>query len=430
MTFARNALSSLARPALAIVATLSAFGCGSEGPAAPSSAVSLPAASNGGTTTGGRKLVAQYDAHADMTTKRISFSPAKHQPGSAAQGFALAVDNTLTFSQAVDGDFGAASGIGSCSSATWFCANITVTNNNAFTLANLSAEVDGLVGGATAVKFNNAVKTGYAPPLDTTWGVFNYGVLTSSQALTKPWGFVDAATTDFNFQVSVYGTTLHATHGPGSSASGSVKDACVSGATVIASGSAGGTVVALNLPFEVSAYQVIGDTNAWISDQGVLGFGQTTPSGSSLTSPSTLDAGSPFASNTGAGIAPFWENLKGGSVCAQVSGSSPNREYWVTWKNMDVVSTAFTESLSFTAVVHEGTDVVDFVYNSMNSDPVASQPTVSQGLNATIGIQGIDVFASSISTTYSASAANGGPVNPLPYATSSYPTTSVSFPAN
>ena len=79
MSYVRGGIARLARRAplsligYAVVGVAIA-GCGADGPGAPDANAAVPVVANAPPVVGTyRKVVAQYEGHADMTTKRISF---------------------------------------------------------------------------------------------------------------------------------------------------------------------------------------------------------------------------------------------------------------------------------------------------------------------------------------------------------------------
>ena len=117
-------------------------------------------------------------------------------------------------------------------------------------------------------------------------------------------------------------------------------------------------------------------------------WGLPVPSGSSLTVASkgfltfvvgTLATSSgllPSTSTPNGVIAPFWTDLRTRTpgVCVATLGSAPNRRVVVQWNDANYFSGA-EGHLTFEAVLHEGTNIIDFVYRALN-DVSARTPAV------------------------------------------------------
>jgi hypothetical protein len=82
----------------------------------------------------------------------------------------------------------------------------------------------------------------------------------------------------------------------------------------------------------------------------------------------------------------FWDGLLylgPGALCTQELGTAPNRSFAVTWSHMSgSVLADLGSDYTFTAVLHEGTDVIDLLYGQM----LGPAPDASGGA-ATVGVQ-------------------------------------------
>jgi hypothetical protein len=87
-------------------------------------------------------------------------------------------------------------------------------------------------------------------------------------------------------------------------------------------------------------------------------------------------------------IAPFWDDLvmkSGSTISARTVGNAPNRQFVVEWSNMSILDENGNDrgaSLVFEAVLFEGSNDIQFLYNSL------SGPS-SDGSSATIGAQNL-----------------------------------------
>ncbi len=68
-----------------------------------------------------------------------------------------------------------------------------------------------------------------------------------------------------------------------------------------------------------------------------------------------------------------------------MSGLAPNRKLVVTWKNMKFTGdTNGTANMIFSTILSEGSDRIDFAYNTMTSSNAQAR---ANGNSATIGVQ-------------------------------------------
>jgi hypothetical protein len=158
-------------------------------------------------------------------------------------------------------------------------------------------------------------------------------------------------------------------------------DACDGGVVLAPSPSSN-----LTLPFPFTLYGAT-SSEAQIGLTGVIALGDkhAVLTGESLELPS--------AAAPGSAIFPFWDDLgygtSDGAVCALTLGSAPNRQVAITWKNLDFNAAKDAGAhLTFSAVLSEGSDTIDVVYEDMTG------PTERKsGASATFGVQDIGGFA-------------------------------------
>lgn len=237
-----------------------------------------------------------------------------------------------------------------------------------------------------------SIPTGY--PLDATHGLWRYGDLRGNRAGgQREWRFSLPTCDDFIFNVKVMGTLLQDTY----TASGDSKtsdgqsvpwiDACqLPGHTrVLTNAGPGSYVDGIALPFPFTFYDFVFDTDEapilTISANGALGA-------------LPAETGSqPLPGDNVYMMYPFWDQLQLGpdGVCYATVGSAPTRRFVATWHKADIVGTAATEELTFSAVLHESTDRVEFLYDRWSDNPSnCKNSDESRGSRAIIGIQGVD----------------------------------------
>lgn len=87
-------------------------------------------------------------------------------------------------------------------------------------------------------------------------------------------------------------------------------------------------------------------------------------------------------------IAPFWDDLvmkSGSTISARTAGNPPNRQLVVEWSNMSILDENGSDrgaGLTFEVVLFEGSNDIQFVYNTMSGP-------FSDGSGATIGAQNL-----------------------------------------
>lgn len=369
-------------------------GCGSDAPDKQGDAqVTWPGAEQAQARVGGGRLrrVATYEAAYTAKTGGFSFKQAAPKyllpGGQKPQGFKFDAASAFTFATP-NAQVGPGAPL-TCV-ANQLCGSVTVQYNDAGggnKVDDVWAEIRDLVEPGVSVSNSNSIPAGYSPTIGYGQGRFKYGTLTSGAAATaKQWNFnlgapFDPVTQDFYFNVDVYATYIHQSYSKGGT-TGVDVDACAGGTVALNSGNGNNSTTTVSLPFPLTIYEKTGaSTAAWVSSNGVFGVGTAAPDGFNESLPSTT-----FNASDGTVFA-FWDQLNitaGGQVCYQTSGSAPNRTFTVTWKGMDIAASAPVESMNFSIIAYEGTDVVDFQY----SEPSTGVSTDTQGAGSTAGLQG------------------------------------------
>ena len=231
----------------------------------------------------------------------------------------------------------------------------------------------------------------------TSPGVLAQAAVTSlgGDAGTRDIVFANPDDADTSIYMHVFATLAYSTYTmtPGT-ASGFI-DACATGTKVLLN-SEGLTMEQIVLPFPFTLYgmtysPLTAAGKLTISRFGSLGFGNLgTANGSSYNTGANVALPSTSAAAFQPGIFPFWDdlnyttNLAASGVCTLVSGLAPNRQLVVTWKNMKFTGdTNGTANMTFSALLSEGSDRVDFAYSSMT----AASQVRANGNSATIGVQ-------------------------------------------
>lgn len=280
-------------------------------------------------------------------------------------------------------------GAGNCPSGaggTW-CANVTLRHFYTRPISNAFVQVTSIDLANHAAINSDGSEFG----LDDTKGLWKYtapaattpGVLGTSPNNdgTRDWEFNDPDGVDANIQLRVVASLHYAnyTFDFSNESWGTSTDACQGGTSTTTNS------VSTTMPFTFTLYGA-SNTAIRFNRLGQITFGSVSgsASGSNLALPST-SAPKP-------GFFVFWDNIKygaGGKMCYKTTGSAPNRKFVVTWSNMTFndAPAANTASLTFSAVLSEGSDLIDVVYGNMSGDGTAAGDSRAGGSSATVGVQ-------------------------------------------
>jgi hypothetical protein len=281
----------------------------------------------------------------------------------------------------------------SCPGADQFCANVTLRSfyprslSNVFVQATAVNDVGGLAFPGHDAVNSDASELG----LDNTHGLWKYtgsgvsapGVVGQSNpynAGTVDWSFANPDDADTYIVLSVFAALSYTDYAT-SGSSASFIDACGLGSSTT-SASASQT-----MPFLFGLWDTASSTVNF-NERGMITLGATsgTASGANTCLP---DGSAPAPA-----VYVFWDDLTlgaGGQMCWTSVGSEPNRQFVIEWSGVDFASddpgsTDVGSSLTFEAILSEGTNAVDLVYDTM-SPPGGSSSTRPTGTSATVGTQ-------------------------------------------
>jgi len=279
-----------------------------------------------------------------------------------------------------------------CPSADEFCANVTLRSFYTRSLSNVFVQLTA-INDTTGVDFpgHDAVNSDRSElGLDNTHGLWKYtgsgvsapGVLGENSpynAGTLDWVFENPDDADTDVWISVFSALSYTDYNVGPSLATFV-DACADSSTVSSTGSQ-------TMPFAFAMWDTMSSTVNF-DERGIITLGSTTgtASGANVCLP---DASAPAPA-----IFAFWDDITlgaGGQMCWTTVGSEPNRQFVIEWSGVDFVSndpmsTDVGSSLTFEAILSEGTNSIDLVYDTM-SPPGGSTSTRPTGTSATVGIQ-------------------------------------------
>jgi hypothetical protein len=141
--------------------------------------------------------------------------------------------------------------------------------------------------------------------------------------------------------------------------------------------------IALSFPFTFFGQAT---TQVWLQSQGTLGLGPppTSPAPTSFPSCTVSNSTTAYAAAVVFGDA----NLAtgGNGVCYATTGAAPNRTFIATWSQATDTSD-LGSVLSFSVVLTETTNTVDFVYGTAMGGGGAALDSTVAGATATVGIQ-------------------------------------------
>lgn len=358
----------------------------------------------------GVQPLGQFEAHFEAKTRKLTFRPINvaRTPGGPTvgpQGFGEVRSGLLdvTTESAVIGPDPSFNGGVGCA-ANRLCAIVSVANTAAGrSIDNTYVEVTSVTPAGFVGANSDAVPTGY--PVSASLGLWAHNNLPSGGSSSSRWDFtLPDPDSDFTFAVMVHGTFLRASYGSSEAQiaaslntldnAGTFRNACASPIVQVpgspflkgAASGADNSGSEIALPFPFTLYDVTFDTDLnpylLINTNGAIGF-QSPGTDANVTLPD----GSSLYDYT---IFPFWDAVTPGpgGVCVGVEGTELNRAFVVTWLNATVGGTT---NLSFSAVLHERTDQIEFQYNrwsstSTNCASIASGPV--RGSSATVGVQG------------------------------------------
>jgi hypothetical protein len=118
---------------------------------------------------------------------------------------------------------------------------------------------------------------------------------------------------------------------------------------------------------------------AWVSTNGVLGFGSADATFSNECFFNYIDRA----------VFAFWDDLLTGpdGICLVELGQSPNRQYVATWQNTAILEVSDSTSLTFSIVLSENTQTIDVLYQRMTGGG-----QLSAGASASIGLAGFQQY--------------------------------------
>lgn len=264
------------------------------------------------------------------------------------------------------------------------CASVWLQNDSQQNLTNTYVQVTDIDTGFYGVNpVPVTIPTGY--PLDDTLGLWSYGNLAAGpdgDSAWNEWFFYLPNCDDFNFTVKIMALVEKSNYiiGADRMASSGFIDACsLTGHTsILQNASADDYVDNIPAPFPFNLYEISfdGSVPLTIGANGTASVAAI-PS-DNVSMPDTTNYVAVF------GFFPFWDQLTLGSdgVCYGVTGTAPNRRFVLTWKDADLANTtSVVEDLTFSLVIHETTDAVEYLYSRWSDTTVSCMATEGPNLS-------------------------------------------------
>jgi hypothetical protein len=230
--------------------------------------------------------------------------------------------------------------------------------------------------------------------LDASLGLWKYtadassspGVLGSmpDNTGTRDWVFKNPDDADTYLGLRIVASLSYSGYAPSTNELPFV-DACVEGTDLGPVSTA-----PVLLPFPFTLYDTT-DQTVTINRRGVLALGATDLIAPARSVPLPASGNVPNClqirqcSVPRPAIFAFWDALlyNGGSACTLTSGTAPDRTFAVTWRHMArLAAEDIGADYTFTVVLHEGTNAIDFLYDTM-AGPLPN----AAGGSATVGVQ-------------------------------------------
>ena len=269
-----------------------------------------------------------------------------------------------------------------------FCGNVTLRHfygrslSDVFVQATYVSDADG--NPLTDHGGLNSSPSEYG--LDATWGLWKYtggggeaaGVLGQGapfNAGSANWVFSNPDDADTWIYLRVVAAVSYTDYAVAPSSTSFIDACAVGGSTTSSSDTQ-------TMPFPFTFWDSTSSTVGF-NRLGMITFGSVagTASGANECLPSTA-APTP-------GLFAFWDDLTfgpSGKMCWATVGSEPNRRFVIEWSGMDFATSDVGSSLTFEAILSEGTNRVDMVYANMLG-PDGSSSARSTGASATVGVQ-------------------------------------------
>jgi hypothetical protein len=300
-----------------------------------------------------------------------------------------------------------------------FCGNVTLRSFYTRPLNNAYVQVTSIVdsAGLPLSTFHGGINSDASPAapataLDASQGLWRYpaagaspsflGTTAATNNATRNWVFADPDGAATTITLRVVASLTYKDYAKSTSTQAFIDACTLPGAATHTPATA--TVTAA-MPFAFTFYGASGTTQIAYNRNGVFAFGGTLPpTGDNGTvvnykfKNKLLPETPAVVSVSPAGYA-FWDGLNGnpgGLICDGTSGVTPNRKFVLTWKNLKGFNTPDNSTnLTFSAILSEGVDTIDYVYSSMTSAggndvvyPALTNAQRSAGRNAVIGVEG------------------------------------------
>ena len=280
--------------------------------------------------------------------------------------------------------------------AAAFCGTVTLGSFYTRSLNNVFAQVTSITDSTGAPLTghsginSDAAPTGWSAPVDASLGLWKYtgagmatgavGTTATSKFGTRIWEFADPDGQDTNIYLRVLASLTYADYTRGASTATWVDACTTAGHTSVKPTTSFSTT---NMPFSFVLYNQAPLKQINYNHNGMFTIGTTAPTDSTNTGyPATPVSvslpESPLLKSVSPAVYVFWDGLNYGtittpsSICTVVDPASaaPQRRFVIGWRNMKFFNSS-NGVLNFEAILTEGSDTIDIIYNSMTGTPTA-----------------------------------------------------------
>lgn len=302
-----------------------------------------------------------------------------------------------------------------------FCASVVLGNFYARSLNNVFVQVTAITdANGDLLSDHSSINSDGKPSWlqDAGFGLWKHtgegvntpgvvGTTAASKLAPRDWEFADPDGQDINITLRVVATLSYSDY-LSSPSSQPYINACTLPGFASTKPTVGNSAAVIPFPF--TFYGTQATTMTRFTRNGVITFGMAVPP--SAANMPFVNANSlpenPVVLSVSPGLFVFWDQLnynttttKGtSSLCYGTSGTAPNRQFVITWRNMRGFNDPTdTTNLTFSAILSEGSDTVDLTYGSMSGGSV-NDPNVypafppisyarrAAGKKAVVGLQG------------------------------------------
>jgi hypothetical protein len=299
--------------------------------------------------------------------------------------------------------------------AAAFCGTVTLGSFYTRSLNNVFAQVTSITDATTGATLtghsginSDVAPTGWSSPVDASLGLWKYtgagmtagamGTTATSKFGTRIWEFADPDGADTNIYLRVIASLTYSNYARTASTATWI-DACAEPThTSLATGT-GALSSTMSFPF--TFYDQLPSTKINYNRDGMFTIGAlatSPPTDSSNTNYPTTPVTTtlpeiPQVKSVSPGAYVFWDGLNYGTATGTIGAictatdhltAAPQRHFVITWKNMKIFG-AGGNNLYFSAILTEGSDTIDMLYNVITGSAATTAVTTTAVIGAVQG---------------------------------------------